>query len=253
LIIFPFYSFAETDEPAQSQAGYEGVSTSLWYETDPLFFGRSGSNYFNGGVVFENVEIPAGSTVTSATLSVYQSGSCLAQMSLDIYAIAADNFSAFSSANRPSNTTKTTNFNNYPNTCLATQVVDFENLETVINEVISRPGWIAGNHLAFALIASAPATAFFQVYVTDEFVLEMEYTLPPDNTMLDCQIPANDDISIITGCRNIYGSTTASSTITATEFYKYYSPGLLLFFIFLVLVLIATIFIIWILWHDIHS
>jgi len=248
-LLSPTLILAATEAPAQIQAGYEGVNTSSWNETDPLFFGRTGSNYFHGGVVFENVFIPAGSTITAATLSVYQSGSCSDQLDLNIYAAAADDFTGFSSANRPSNISKTSNFVTFLNTCLPTQTINFSGLENVVGEVIARPNWITGNNLAFALIAAATTTAFFQVYVTDIFTLSINYELPRDNTMF-CSIPANDDISIITGCRQIYGSTTSSSTITAIEKYQFYSPAIIFLLIFLVLFLIAIVFIIWILAHD---
>lgn len=259
LLILPSFVFAASVDPAQLQAGYEAQSTGNWYETDPFSMGKSGANFFNGGVVFENVEIPAGSTITGATLSFYwhTNFQCTNIVNVTVYGIAADNFAAFSNSDRPSNSPQTTNNNYYADACFAGvfnggQTIFFDNINSIVQEIIDRSGWASGNNMAFALMPTTAVTAFFNHYIADEFALDIDFTPPPDNTMLNCTPPANDDISIITGCKNIYASTTSSSTITGIETFSYYSPAILLLYIFIIILLIAIVFAVWILRHDLH-
>lgn len=70
----------------------------------------------------------------------------------------------------------------------------------------------------------------------DEF-LEIEFTLPASpaatTTPLNCLMPTNYDISVITGCHIVYSATTSTSTMATSSITidYYYSPFLLYLFV----------------------
>jgi len=65
-------------------------------------------------------------------------------------------------------------------------------------------------------------------------IIEIEEEEPTATTSVDffpCEIPENNDIGIITGCKNIYNGTTSSSTITGVEYFYYDVKFILYLFI----------------------
>lgn len=72
-------------------------------------------------------------------------------------------------------------------------------------------------------------------YLEITFTAEEEETATTTIDLFPCEIPDNDDIAIITGCKNIYNGTTSSSTITGVEYFYYDIPAILYIFIFSVL------------------
>ena len=130
---------ADTDDADQTSDG-------TMYVTD-------GSSYLNGyvGFRFQNVNIPAGATVTSATLEFYSNGNGTTSFSVDLTAQDADNPSTF--------TTNSSDISNRPRTSAQTlwstgstsysvgDAILSPNFASSIQEVIERSGWTSGNSL----------------------------------------------------------------------------------------------------------
>jgi len=82
-------------------------------------------------------------------------------------------------------------------------------------------------------------------------IVEEEPEEPETPTVTDfspCAIPDNNDILAITGCKNIYNSTTSSSTITAVEYFYFEIPAILYFFVFSVFC--GALFIIYLIFYE---
>ncbi len=134
---------------------YNDQDGNMWREYEGISSGNGGFNIGKttvrvyGALRFENVTIPQGTTVASATLKIYVgdkgagSGSLLCQY----WGIDEDNTGTFSSD--PLGRTKTTATHS-PNISV-TSVGNFQDLDVAdeVNEIFARAGWSSGNALGF--------------------------------------------------------------------------------------------------------
>jgi PKD repeat protein len=102
------------------------------------------------GLRFASVPIPAGATITSAHLEFYSAQSQWLNLSLRFAGQAADTSATFSSSSRPSGRTLTTAVVNHSSNVSwsANTWYSLDEIKTIVQEIISRPGWQAGNSLA---------------------------------------------------------------------------------------------------------
>lgn len=109
---------------------------------------------------FTNIQVPRGATITAARLEFYSpSSSQWLTINLQIAGDAADNSAPFSASAMPSQRVLTTarvahtsNVNWAANTWY-----QFTEMRTVVQEIISRPNWQAGNNLSIILVGTGSA------------------------------------------------------------------------------------------------
>ncbi len=142
--------FAQTSVTLQVSSGSDNADQStsggtVWVDDNYALM----ANYT--GFRFQNVNIPAGATIQSATLELTSYGTGTTSFSVNVYAEDQDNPTAFSSSfYNVSNRTRTSAYTAW-NTGTTSFVngVSFSSpdIASVIQEVISRPGWASGNSL----------------------------------------------------------------------------------------------------------
>ena len=120
--------------------------------SDLEFFKDGSSVQSHVGLRWTNVQIPPQATITSASLSlvVDETGSLPAD--LRFYGQASDHAAAFTTATRNISlrpkTTRSVDWRAVPAWTSVGQVSTSPSLAPVIQEIVSRPGWLFGNSLA---------------------------------------------------------------------------------------------------------
>jgi hypothetical protein len=108
-----------------------------------------------GGFRFQNISIPQGATIDSATFYMRHTGdSTQEQITIELYGVDTDDFSsAWGSSNKPSNQTLTTNYDTNtfnsaftPNSLYDTREYD---IKDIVQEIVNRGGWSSGNDMGF--------------------------------------------------------------------------------------------------------
>ena len=141
-----FQISASADDVNEDGATYDEALGLIW-----LGNGVDPASYL--GLRFNNVTIPQGASITSAYLQFYSHENLWINVDLSIKAEASDNSVPFSSASRPSQRTLTTAQVNHSSSEPWTidTWYDFNQMDTVIHEVVNRPGWQSGNSLSVIL------------------------------------------------------------------------------------------------------
>lgn len=115
-----------------------------------VYAGRYLTERFYGGLRFQTVGVPAGSTINSATLTVRTTGVIAGTPDLNFYGNDVDDAPAWANpGNRVKNITQTTAVAND-----ATWTSDADNTVTVtsiVAEIVARAGWASGNDMAFGI------------------------------------------------------------------------------------------------------
>ncbi len=123
------------------------TSANMWLGT-----GASTSSSYTG-LRFTNINIPKGATINSAKLQVFSPSSSWISMTFDFAAEAADNSAIFSTTSKPSQRTVTNTKIRHSsnNSWSANTNYTLDEINTVVQEVINRPGWTSGNSLSLVL------------------------------------------------------------------------------------------------------
>jgi WD40 repeat protein len=147
---------ASTDDVNEEGTTYVENQTVFGIGTGPT----ASSSY--GGLRFNNLAIPRGSTITSARLQFYSTQTITVPLSLQIAAQAIDNAPTFSSSNKPSQRTLTTARVNHSSNVSwnASTWYDFNDMASVVQEVVNRSGWQSGNSLAIILRGTGSASNY---------------------------------------------------------------------------------------------
>lgn len=136
---------------ADADDGYETGGAWTGGETVHFLGEFSGTGYHTG-LRFSGITIAQGSTISQADLSQYVSTTNGDGGTGTIYCRATDNAAVFDGSNRPSTVTKTTASVAVPaSTATGTQTF---NIAAPVQEVISRAGWVSGNALGVAIVAT---------------------------------------------------------------------------------------------------
>ena len=138
----------------------EDELTNLDVIEDVMYLGdNSGTNYDNG-FRFQNLSIPNGATINSATISIYSKwnlGTLFTPltMRLNISCVDEDNTDTWSDTNKPSGKTKTSSQVNWERTGTgAAPTFKWETSPSVveiIQDVIDKGGWSSGNDLSIVI------------------------------------------------------------------------------------------------------
>ncbi len=191
---------ASADDVNEDGASYVDNSSTVW-------FGNATSTTASyTGLRFTSLTIPQGATITSAKLQVYVPGTSWNQLDFSYAAENAGNSAAFTSANRPSQRTLTTQTVahssdvNWP----ANTWIDLDEISSVVQPVIGRADWASGN--ALSIILRGTGTAYARKFVA-------AYDGTPANAVRLVIVYAP---STITPTRTSTPSATPTRTQTAT-------------------------------------
>lgn len=145
---------------ADADDGYvRDDGTPAWYNqygstgNTMLFNNSTGPTPYCPGFLFTVASIASGDTIDSATLALeFGNGSGAPQPTAYVYGSDEDSATAWSDSHHPRNMTKTTAKvdilawgNNFKN---LTKNVD---VKTIVQEIVNRAGWAAGNDMAFGI------------------------------------------------------------------------------------------------------
>ncbi len=173
---------------------------------------------YSGGFLFRDLEIPAGSRVVSATLQLYavfQSGLPVnLRISGDDTASAEDFYDGFRNiSNRP----RTSNAVSLTVTSRVAGWVNSPDLTGIVQEILDRGDWTAGNNLAL-LVDPAPDATTYATWASYERSpqlaarLLIRYEEPPTPTPTVTNTPTATSTPTIT----VTPTATATSTVTVT-------------------------------------
>ena len=146
----------------------------------------NGSTPYLVGIRFQNITIPAGGTILTATLQLEAEGTHSGTTILDIYGQASDNPTKFTEmygdiSSRPRTTAFTTwNIPPWTDTGGVADWVDSVNLAAVVQELVNRPNWQNGNALAFIVEGEGRRVSgsFNGATNANAPVLHITYTMP---------------------------------------------------------------------------
>jgi PKD repeat protein len=144
------------------------VNGTLTTNAGTVWLGNGGSTTTSyTGLRFRNVSIPAGATISSAYLQVCSSQSQRIGLSFNLAADAAGNSVVFSQSSRPSRRTQTTSVvtHNDNVSWAANTWYALDEMKSVVQEVVSRADWQAGNSLSIIINGTASG-AYARKYVS---------------------------------------------------------------------------------------
>ena len=129
----------------------------------------TGTDYVKGGLRFTNITVAQGTTITSATLTVYVRNVNYADSGarVRIYGDDVDNSAALSGTHNPvdgwTNTTAYYDWNPY-----AASGASTADVTSIVQEILNRGSWASGNAISFAMgDAVAGSDSYFKVEIYD--------------------------------------------------------------------------------------
>jgi hypothetical protein len=107
------------------------------------------------GIRFNNVNVPQGATINSATLTITGTYSCgLNGCNSTIYGVDADDTSTWD-GNKPSDQTQTTASTSFNKTGTFSPDLSYEtwtpSVTSIVQEIVNRGGWVADNSMSFVI------------------------------------------------------------------------------------------------------
>jgi hypothetical protein len=110
-----------------------------------------GKNFLGGDVYsafrFNSVNIPQGTTITSATLTIVDGENNSKSISTRLYGIDEDDTADFSSD--PGSRSKTTAYTDYSQTNQTTDNTNVITVTSIVQEIVNRGSWSSGNDMGF--------------------------------------------------------------------------------------------------------
>lgn len=136
---------------------------SVRFTSPDLELTSDGSNNQVVGIRFQNVLIPKGATIISAYIEFETDATDSGLTNLTFYGEDGDNALTFStSSHNISNRIKTTtsvNWDNIPAWNMIDEKHKTPDMSSIIQEIVTRPGWLSGNAIAIIVIGSGERTA----------------------------------------------------------------------------------------------
>ena len=167
-----------SDDVEQSASGSMSLTSS------DLELVNDGSNNQRVGLRFTGIDIPQGAIITSAYLQFTTDEVGSAAASLLIRGQDVDDAAAFVSTANNVSSRATTDASAAWNPAAWTTVGQAglaqrtSDLTAIVQEIVARPGWLAGNDMAFVITGSGTRTAdAFEDSATTAPLLHIEYTL----------------------------------------------------------------------------
>jgi hypothetical protein len=193
---------AGADDVEESAAGALSASSS---DLEMMLDGTSPQR--GVGVRFTNLTIPMGVSITNAWIQFKAKEAHTEATTLTVRAHAVDNAPAFATTSNVTSRTPTiaqTQWANIPAWVIgaATTAQRTTDLKSVVQEIVSRPGWMSGNAMAFMITGTGRRVASaFENGAANAPVLHVEYlnTPPPPPANRAPTVNAGPDTSVVLG------------------------------------------------------
>lgn len=197
---------ASGDDVNEDGSSYVDNASTVWLGT-----GASTTSSYTG-LRFTNVTVPQGATITSAKVQIYLPNLAWNQLDFIFAAENVGNSAAFSTSNRPSQRTLTTQTVTHSSNVqwAANTWIDLDEIYTVVQPVINRGDWASGN--ALSLVLKGSGGAYARVFVT-------AYDGTPANAVrlaLTYTTGGTTSTSTSTPTRTSTATVTRTPTVTAT-------------------------------------
>jgi hypothetical protein len=142
---------ASSDDVNEDGGVFDTSSGSLWLGT-----GSSTTGSFMG-VRFNNLAIPQNATIASATLDFYSNNSQWLPLNLQLAAELTDDSVTFASTNKPSQRPLSTARIQHITDLAwnANTWYPLDNVTSLVQEIVKRPGWQSGNSLSIIIRGTA--------------------------------------------------------------------------------------------------
>ena len=194
--------------------------SSLNLNSTTLWLGNAASTTSSYTALrFTNLNIPPGATINSARLQVYASQNSWINLNMTLAAEATGNSAAFSAGSPPAQRLLTSQqvSHNSNTQWLANTWYTLDEMGPVIQEVINRPDWQSGNHLAIIVRGSGSAWARKFISTFDSSAINapkliVSYT----TTSTPTSIPTPTNTPTLTQTPTATPSITPTHTPTAT-------------------------------------
>ena len=134
----------------------DGTGLSITQNNNSVKAGPNNSNRDNTGLRFENVTIPQGATIDSATISVTFAGASFDTIKCDIHCNDVDDAADFTTEADVTSRARTSDSTEWDEVDSSGTSPDFKN---AVQEVINRPGWESGNALMVILAGGTNGSA----------------------------------------------------------------------------------------------
>lgn len=147
------------DDVNQDGTGFNTTTSTVWFGNGS----STTSSYL--GLRFGSVTIPKGAVIKSANLSFYSSQSQWLSIKTDIFADKSPDSVSFSSTNKPSQRTLTTNKVTYStnNQWNANTWYNMTDITSVMQEIVNQTGWISGKNIS--IIIKGTGSSFGRKYL----------------------------------------------------------------------------------------
>lgn len=99
---------------------------------------------------FNSVNVPQGTTITSATLTITDEQNSSSSISTRFYGLDEDDTANFTSD--PTGRSKTTAYTNYSQSNQTTNTTHDISVTSIVQEIVNRAGWSSGNDLGFITV-----------------------------------------------------------------------------------------------------
>ncbi|MEZ4662368.1 MAG: NPCBM/NEW2 domain-containing protein [Caldilineaceae bacterium] len=134
---------------------------SVTLNSQALDLGVSQSQMQAVGVRFRSLAIPQGATIVDAYIEFVAAAASAGAASLEIYGHAIDDSARFRQITGNISTRARTSKVEWPNVApwTAEQKYRTPGVKTIVQEIITRPGWLSGNNISFIFLGSGTRTA----------------------------------------------------------------------------------------------
>ena len=202
-VVDPFASSVDVRVATSADDAEESQSGSMSLGSSDLELISDGGDDQIVGMRFASVGVPAGATVTSATVQFQVDETDSGAANLVISGQAADDPPSFTSTNGDISsralTTASANWAppSWSNTGANGPDQQTPNISAIIQEIVDRPGWLAGNAIAIIVSGSGERTA--ESYDGDPQgapLLHVEYSTEPPIPN-DAPVAGDDEVSTV--------------------------------------------------------
>jgi len=168
-----------SSDDGNEDGGFDGASSTIWFGT-----GNTVNDSYTA-LRFQNVDLPASASIEAAVLEARSSETTSLRAPTELFGEAADSCKAYSGGQRPSKRTFTAakSVLDPSDAWQADEWLPIADVTEPVSEVLSRPGWKAGNALCIiGRGTGAPSERRFVVSfdgsATDATQLRITYSAP---------------------------------------------------------------------------
>ena len=156
---------------AVANTGYDGFEyqKTNWYSNETeMCIGRTAEEIWELGVIFSNIEIPQGATITEGHIEAFYASNDGNFPEIVIWGVDEDDCTIWSAGSRPSQRTKTAAVKSWDGMgAVVGNWCNTPDLKGIIEEIVNRSGWEYGNKMGFYWEIEGSGEQE-QVYFTDK-------------------------------------------------------------------------------------